>query len=638
MLTHKKTADLLSSHAEFSLKPYFLEDRFFSFETNQSFLCRHFHLQTTDSLGFHFYPQALVASGALLRYLAFELLQPVDHIKDIRILDMKDYLFLDRATQRHLSILEALPGEEETATLLGHLNRTKTPMGMRMMRQWLAKPLLDPNKIRSRQDVIRELVSNHSMRCMLGPLLESIRDLDRLSVRLEKFKKTTHDLTGLYFSCQSLPALYRACANVSSLHTHLYTLTPPIDGLMDLLSEALLDSPAVKVGEGPIFKEGWNRELDQLREELKITRESLQNYQEHLRESLSIKTLKIGFTPAFGYFIEVSKNASSKVPPSFYRKQTLSQCERFYSKELQQIEACLFKLERQIDGIETELLLQLQKKIQTWLPDLKKHAKAIALIDCFLSLAQVAISGNYICPFVDMSCALEIEDGRHPLLERILPMGEFISNSTCLDPNRRLMLLTGPNMGGKSTYMRQVALLVVMAQMGSFVPAKKMLLGCVDRVFGRIGAHDALLRGQSTFMVEMVELANILRYATRSSLLILDEIGRGTSTYDGIALSQATLEMLLEKANLTPRTIVSTHYWELTSLAEQYHHAFNAHVSVEREGNEIRLLYRVNEGPGERSFGIHVARLAGLPNSLIQRAKQILEDLENRPTSQCGAK
>lgn len=593
----------------------------------------HFGMHNLDGFGLKGATSILCALGGLLQYLRDDLHQPTEQFKRVHVLTAQDGLSIDRATLAHLDLLSAGKDAPSPATLLEVLNETLTPMGGRLLRKWVVAPLKCATEISARQTCVRAFLENSTHCAAIRAALEIVRDLDRLATKLSLECAGPRDLMALCTSLRQIPQIIEKLP-IAPLLSTLSQKLHPLEEAAEQIERNLVSEPALKVGEGAIFRAGIDSELDALRSALSDDKAWLSRYQEQLRESLGLKSLKVGYTPAFGYYIEVSKAQCTRMPPSFQRRQTLVNNERFLSPELKSYEDKIYHADEKIAQIESARFDQLRRHLKKDCPALFENAAILAQIDCLASFAHSAARGNYHCPRVDHSQVLSIQAGRHPIVEKHLPAGTFIPNDAHLDFDKRMTILTGPNMGGKSTYIRQIALLVILAQMGSFVPAKSMHLGVVDKIFTRIGASDDLARGQSTFMVEMAETANILNNATSQSLVILDEIGRGTSTHDGIAIARAIAEYLITKAGKNPRVYFATHYWELTDLARDYRQVENQHVAVHEEADDIKFLYKIAPGSAQKSFGIHVARLAGIPLEVLASARILLAKLESkRPLS-----
>lgn len=599
-------------------------------------LIKHFQVLTLDGFGLKGMVAAINAAGALIGYVQEDLNLSIGHIKSIQTERLSAYMALSNTAQRHLELTESLQEGKRTHTLLYLLDHTSTPMGGRLLKQWLNHPLLSVEKICQRQAAIGEFLSQPEFSRQLALYLGHIRDLERLIMRIESGYATPRDLVALRFSLEYIPAISTLLQYFSA---ELISETlPDMSEIVHLIKSALVEAPPLRLSEGGIFKEGYHAELDELRTLKSNSHAWIANYQTELRESSGIKTLKVGYTKAFGYYIEVSRGQSGNVPDYFQRRQTLVNGERFITPELKEYEHKVLFAEEKMGILENELFKQLREKISAEAQAIRHIAQSIARIDCLLSLATVAALYRYVRPTVDESDRIVIDGGRHPVIEALLVGESFIPNDVLLDnKENRLLLITGPNMAGKSTYIRQTALLVILAQIGSFIPAKSAHIGIVDKVFTRIGASDDLSRGQSTFMVEMAETANILHNATSRSLVILDEIGRGTSTYDGISIAWAVAEYLL--SSKSAKTLFATHYWELTQMEGQIPGALNYTVAVHESERGIVFLRKIIRGGTDKSYGIHVAKLAGLPAPVIKRAQEMLTKLEkNAPRSPSSPK
>lgn len=607
-----------------------LDTSLFDLSRSQHQLHKHFSIHSVDSLGLKDLPGSTRCLGALMSYLGDQLRLPLDALRSIQIFVHDNVMHIDRSSQKNLEITQPLFEGHAHNTLLHHLDKTQTPMGSRLLREWLTQPLKKVELIQARGDAIEEILSQPHILSELRTRLQSVRDLKRLSTKIICKSASPRDLASLRSSLGALPKIHN---QLQTLHRGLWKdiekTTIAIPGLYELLQTALCDEPALRVGEGPIIRSGYNERLDELRSLREQGHAWMNTYQTQLKESFGIKNLKVAYTPAFGYYIEVSKGQASLMPAQFTRRQTLVSSERFVSPELKEFEDKVLHAQERMQAIEYEVLEKLREAIEPHCPTIDNWANALAQCDCLLSLTEVARTHSYIRPIIDNSDELDIVGGRHPIVEEMIGHDKFISNDTKMGSSHgRMMIITGPNMAGKSTYIRQVALLVLMAQIGSFVPVKSMRLGIIDRIFTRVGASDDLARGQSTFMVEMSETSNILHHATDNSLVILDEVGRGTSTYDGIAIARSIAEYLLTEPHKRPKTLFATHYSELTDLSTQFPQARNYRVLVKEWRDEIIFMHQISEGAADRSYGIHVARLAGLPSSVIKRARLIQSQLE----------
>lgn len=619
----RKTYDfLISSH----------DDWRFTHQAAQPFLTGHLGVKTLDGFGLTGMVAAINAAGGLLSYLQDILCLSLSHIQEIRTYSTSQYMCIDKSTRRHLELTESQTSNSKRSTLLSILDHTRTPMGARLLRQWLNQPLLDPEEIRKRQDSVEAFYNHPEIIQECAELLQNVRDIERLIMKICTGHASPRDIAALKNSFLPIPQLKGLLQRIS-LHASLIAADEnaieALPEMVNLISKALVDDPPFRLNEGKTFREGYCQALDELRALSTDSKAWLARYQNELKESTGIKTLKVGFNRMFGYFIEVSRGQADKMPENFQRRQTLVNAERFITPELKNYETNMMHAEERIAAIEAELFTALKAEVVAYGQRIQRIAQAIARIDVLHSLATIAKHADYMRPTVDGSSEFTIRAGRHPVIEASLKEERFIANDTFLDDKEnRLLLITGPNMAGKSTYIRQVALIAIMAQIGSFVPAAYVHLGIIDKVFSRIGASDDLSRGQSTFMVEMTETAYILNNATDRSLVILDEIGRGTSTYDGISIAWSVAEYLLTTENKMAKTLFATHYWELTKLEEKIPGAVNYNVAIHENGDAIIFLRKIVRGGTDKSYGIHVGKLAGLPATVIARAKEILIHLE----------
>jgi DNA mismatch repair protein MutS len=601
------------------------EDWYFDHKTCTDILLKQFQLHSLDGFGLKGMIAAINAAGALLNYVLHDLSLKVDHVKILQKEESGTFMAIDRATQRHLELTEPLHEGQDKHTLLHLLDKTATPMGGRLLKEWLVHPLLSVSEITERQHAIAALIA-YKERYALSSTLEQIRDLERLIMRIETGFASPRDLLGLQLSLEEIP----------NVNTHLEKIGSfeKLEELPDItlkIKNAIVESPPLRVSDGGIFKEGFDATLDELRVYTTDSRSWIANYQVQLREETGIKTLKVSFTRAFGYYIEVSRGQSGNIPAHFERRQTLVNAERFVTPELKDYEHKVLTAEEKISQIEEKLFHTLRLEITDAAAIIRTLARQIAKLDALLSLALVAKQYNYVRPIIDESSIFAVKDGRHPVIEASIFPDPFIPNDIHLDQEKnRLMMITGPNMAGKSTFIRQAALIAILAQIGSYVPAKHAHIGIIDKVFSRIGASDDLARGQSTFMVEMAETANILNNATNKSLVILDEIGRGTSTYDGVSIAWAVAEYLLTQEGKSAKTLFATHYLELTEMEKHIPGAVNYNVAIQETESGIVFLHKIVEGCADKSYGIHVARLAGLPSIVLKRAQEILHKLEKK--------
>ena len=608
-----------------------LEDWHFDIEVCRKDMLRHFQVASLDGFGCRGYETAIGAAGAILHYACTNLRKDAANITRISAYQPEDCLVLDRISQRNLELVEPIFTGEKNNTLLSVMDETVTPMGARMLREWLLRPLNNLHDILERQDAVDDLFSHPMLLGELREMLAAIRDIERTITRLAVGSNASaRDLLVLKRGLEMVPGLRTLLSDASAqlLHNESDELEE-LPELTELIGRAIVDEPPATIHDGGIFREGFNQELDTLRHASTEGKDWIAQYQLQEQQRTGIKSLKVRFNKVFGYFIEVSKSFLDIVPQEYIRKQTIVNGERFITPELKEIEDKVLGSDEKSQALEYELFQELRQRVCTHLQQIQKTARAVAAVDCLGSLAQVAIQYNYVRPEVVEETVLDIRDGRHPVLDARMTDSAFVPNDCLLDTSsNQIGLITGPNMAGKSTFIRQVALLVIMAQMGSFIPVRKARIGMADRIFTRVGAADDLSRGQSTFMVEMVETANILNHATPRSLIILDEIGRGTSTFDGLSLAWAIAEFLHDTPTSKARTLFATHYHELTDLALTKPGVKNYNVLVREQGEEILFLRKIAPGIADKSYGIHVARLAGIPRQIIDRAAQVLENLE----------
>lgn len=634
----KKHSDLLEElKNDCSVSIHVKEDWHFDHEHACNTLLRHFQVHTLDGFGLTGMIAAINAAGAILHYVHEELKISIDHIKTITTEHLNRYMVLDRSTQKHLELFESLHESQKGHSLIDLIDCTQTPMGGRLLKTWLSYPLLDCEKIRQRQEGIAALLKEGGYCVDIQKHLNEIRDLERLMIRIETGYASPRDIAALGHSLKHIAPLAQLLSSFSErILAQIKEKLSDVTAIVKYIQDALVESPPLKVGEGGIFRPGFHSTLDELKNLQNNSYAWIAQYQAQLKESTQIKTLKIGYTKAFGYYIEVSRGQADRIPSYFQRRQTLVNGERFITQELKEYEYKMLHAEEKLSALEYELFHTLRQEVASHASTVRHIAQAIALLDCLLALAEVARKFNYVRPIVDEGSVFHIEQGRHPVIEATRCKETFIPNDVFLDAdNQRLYLITGPNMAGKSTFIRQVALIAILAQMGSFVPAKSAHIGIVDKVFSRIGASDNLSRGQSTFMVEMTETANILHNATCRSLVILDEIGRGTSTYDGISIAWAVAEYLLKHPQKRAKTLFATHYWELTELEREIPGAINYNVAVRESERGIVFLHKIVKGGTDKSYGIHVAKLAGLPSSVIKCAQEMLQKLEKNAGRIC---
>lgn len=568
------------------------------------------------------------AIATLLEYLHETVKTDLTHLNKLTYLDSSKSLFIDTYTLRNLEITRNLRDGGKKDTLYAVLDFTKTAMGSRLLRKWLEYPLLSPKKINDRLDAVANLVSDFSLRNNLREQLKEIYDFERLLTRMEVGTANARDMNALKSSLYVLPAIKKSLAKATAkLLVNIHQKISTYDDLVVLIDKAIVEDPSFSIREGGFIKDGYNQELDEYRNIAKNSKRLLQQMEEDEKNKTGIKSLKIGYNKVFGYYIEVRHSSTEMVPENYIRKQTLANAERYITPELKEFETKILGAQEKIVQLEYNLFTELRDILKTKISSIQNTAHEIAILDVLVSLAQAGDEYNYIRPKLLDDGTIHIKDGRHPLVERILNRDLFVPNDTHLDnAQNEIMIITGPNMAGKSTYMRQSALLTLMTQVGSFIPAREASISPVDKIFTRIGASDDLVSGQSTFMVEMNEVSHILKYATNKSLVILDEIGRGTSTYDGMSIARAVIEHIRD--HIGAKTLFATHYHELTDLEDDVH-VKNYCIAVKEKGSDVTFLRRIIRGSADKSYGIHVAKLAGLPQEVVKRAETILIDLEN---------
>ena len=586
--------------------------------------------RTLEALGLSEHPIAWRCVGALLRLLRENLKIHLFHLRDLEFYISGSFLALDLSARRNLELTETLRNGEKKGSLLWVLDKTRTSMGSRMLRSWLEKPLLSPKRINQRLEAVQQMTRSTVLRQEVLELLSGVSDLERVLARIVTGSANARDLVSFENGCRPLTELRAATGRFQgSLFAILQQEMDDLDDLREAIAAAIVDEPPFTVREGGLIRPGYHAELDTLRDILNGGKGTLARIEAEEKEKTGIKNLRVGYNRVFGYYIEVAKGQVSLVPDSYIRKQTLANGERYITEELKRLEATILTAKEQAVALEFELFTALRTHLAAQAERIQRTARAVACLDVLANFAEIAVKYNYCRPEVDLSDEISIQEGRHPVVERMSKDSLFVPNDTLLDNNHnRCAILTGPNMAGKSTYMRQVALIVLMAQIGCFVPAKSARIGIVDRIFTRIGASDDLSGGKSTFMVEMSEVSDILRLATSRSLLILDEIGRGTSTFDGMAIARAVLEYAVDKKRIGAKTLFATHYHELTDIETELEGVKNYNIAVRKRGGDIVFLRKIVPGAADRSYGVEVAKLAGLPDKVVSRARELLHDLE----------
>ena len=608
-----------------------LDSHFFGDESCRKILREHFRVGSLSGLGLDDYSTGVIAAGAVMAYMYETQKSTLEHITAITPYSTGQYMIIDTSTRRNLELVETMREKQKRGTLLWVLDKTKTAMGARLLRTWIEQPLIHKEEIIRRQDVVEELNMNYISREEICEYLNPVYDLERLIGRISYKTANPRDLIAFKTSLEMLPHIRRILAEFNSaILKELAGDLDPLEDLYALISRSIEDDPPITVREGGMIKEGFSEEADRLRQAKTEGKDWLAKLETREKDKTGIKNLKIKFNKVFGYYFEVTNSFKSMVPDYFIRKQTLTNAERYTTDELKELEDIIMGAEEKLVSLEYDLFCQVRDEIAAQVLRIQKTAKAIAAVDVFCSLSAVATRRNYVKPSMNEKGVIQIKNGRHPVVEQMMRDDLFVANDTFLDNGKnRLSVITGPNMAGKSTYMRQVALIVLMAQIGSFVPAQEADIGICDRIFTRVGASDDLASGQSTFMVEMTEVANILRNATRNSLLVLDEIGRGTSTFDGLSIAWAVIEHISNTKLLGAKTLFATHYHELTELEGTIAGVKNYCIAVKEQGDDIVFLRKIVRGGADKSYGIQVAKLAGVPDSVIARAKEIAEELSD---------
>jgi DNA mismatch repair protein MutS len=615
-----------------------LDDWVFNFDYAYELLINHFKTQTLKGFGIEDLRFGIIAAGATMNYLQETQKANLLHLKKITPYNAGEYILLDQSTKRNLEITKSIEGRED-GTLFWVLDRTKTPMGGRLLKKWINQPLRRLEPIQSRLEAVKELVETKDVRKKIVETLSNIGDLERLISKICTNRANPREVVALKTMLTQISHLKAQIQGAKSptllkLHDGLKEL----DAVAQQISSALSDDPPLSLSDGGIFKKGYNNELDELRGLALNGKTWIANMQKTERERTGISSLKVNFNNVFGYYIEITHTHKDKIPENYIRKQTMVNAERYITPELKEYEDKILHAEEKILSLETQLFTELRMMIAEHAEAIQSNARLIAMLDCFTSLAEIAVEYNYACPQIDDGTTIEISEGRHPVIERLLPPGEqYTANDVKLDTEtNQVLIITGPNMSGKSSYLRQAGLIVLLAQIGSFVPAKKAHIGIVDRIYTRVGASDNIASGESTFLVEMHEAANIVNTATPKSLVLLDEVGRGTSTFDGISIAWALTEYIHDR--IGAKTLFATHYHELNELAEIFPRIRNLKVEVREYGDKVIFLHKVTPGFADHSYGIQVAQMAGLPEEVTERAKKILKNLEGSELTVHGEK
>ncbi len=610
------------------LQPGEAEPADYDYEAAEKTALQHFGKESLKPLQLDDKPLAVCALGCTLNYLHATQKVGVERITELEVYSDVQYMHLDLATRRNLELTESMRTGKKKGSLLGVLDRTRTAMGARQLRTWVEEPLLNPAEILWRQEAVGELVHNPLQREEIQELLSGVHDLKRIMTRVVYGNVNAKELRSLYTTIGKLEPLREQLVGTTVLKLQaIHDQIDPLEDVYTLIGQALVDDPPLSLKDGGVIREGYYEELDRLRRDMTDGTGIIARVEAEERERTGIRNLKVGYNRVFGYYIEISRSYTGEVPEYYIRKQTLANAERYITPQLKSLESQVLGAKEQSLALEQFLFNQVRRTVADQLPRIQSTAEAVSTLDVFCSLAEVAQRNNYVRPAMDAGRELHIKNGRHPVVES-LQETPFVPNDVDLDGQEcRVMLLTGPNMAGKSTYMRQTALIVLMAHIGSFVPADEAAMGIVDGIFTRVGASDDLASGQSTFMVEMTEVATILQHATSNSLIVFDEIGRGTSTFDGMSIARAVLEYVANTDRIGAKTLFATHYHELTVMEQELNGVKNYNIAVKRRGEDITFLRRIVRGPADESYGIEVAKLAGVPDEVVARAREILREL-----------
>ncbi len=612
-----------------------LDEWIFSIDYCTELLLSQFKTKSLKGFGIEDYKLGTIAAGGILNYIQETQKGNIAHLNKISLYDTSDYIVLDNSTKRNLEIISSMNESGREGTLISILDRTQTAMGARLLKNWISRPLKKLAQIHKRQECVSEFYDNKPLRVNLATLFKNIGDLERVISKIATARAVARDLTNLKYSLKTVSEakVYLKDTNVKTLKG-IYDNLKELNDLAKLLDDSINEETHLHTENKSIIKPGYNKQLDELRDIMNTGEAWLENYQRKERERTKINSLKVSYNRVFGYYIEISKANLVKADgvEGYSRKQTLVNAERFITQELKEYEEKILSANEKVVTLEAKIFAEVRTKVMDYAGDIQMNAAMIGILDVLIGFADAAIANKYTRPSLNEGDTLEITEGRHPVIEQLLPAGEkYVPNDTLLDPaDTQVIIITGPNMSGKSSYLRQVGLIVLLAQIGSFVPAKKATIGICDRIFTRVGAMDNIARGESTFLVEMQESANIMNNLTPKSLVLLDEVGRGTSTYDGISIAWAITEYIHENPIAKAKTLFATHYHELNALASLYPRIKNSRVEVKEVGDKIIFLHKINEGTADHSFGIHVAQMAGLPDMVTKRAKEILTNLEKR--------
>lgn len=610
-----------------------IDDWIYSYDYCEELLQKHFNVSSLKGFGIDKLDLGVIAAGVNLHYLRETQKANLVHIRKIMFYNPSDYMMLDSSTKRNLEIIYSIQDYSREGTLISILDKTLTPQGARLLKKWISAPLIKLKPILKRQQAVKYLYDNEEIRSKLQKYLKEIADLERIVSKLSTGKANPREVIALKNSLIQIKNIKNLLVDATNdVIIQIDANLNPLDELVELIDNMLAENPPAAIIDGNVIKQGYSQELDELRDLSNNAKEWLVNFQNQERERTGISSLKVNYNKVFGYYIEITNTHKEKVPDNYIRKQTLVNSERYITDELKNYETKILTASEKIYQIELDLFNELKDKIISYVDIIQYNSKMVAMLDCFQSFAQISKDYNYVLPKVDESTIIEIKQGRHPVVERILPPGEsFTPNDVYLDTEKQqIIVLTGPNMAGKSVFLRQTGLIVLLAQIGCMVPAEYARIGIVDRIFTRVGASDNIAAGESTFLVEMQEAANIINNATHRSLILLDEVGRGTSTFDGISIAWAITEYIHENPSIAARTIFATHYHELNEMAKIFPRIKNYKVDVKELDDKVIFLHKVTEGFADHSYGIHVAKMGGLPEWIINRANEILDHLEGR--------